>query len=767
MDSDTEVENIFTKRKDEEKLNRPPSSYGSMKSDSDDLEETTVEEGEEVEVAVLPEPPTRAVTGMQMFRCASPETLYTIGTEQTKPPGALVIETRSSDLEGLSDMDDQDEDEDEPLLTHSPEPPEPLELEDSMQTNENNQPGKLHPMQDLPHIFKTIQSALTGLTKGELLSFKMRFYHWERKLTLQQAMEGDLLDFVDKTIELLGLDHALSQTIETLRNIDKVAEANELHDKCQRALVRFQMNNNLRSKHRIIHEGIVQAGKQSFLNKVYVEPQISTCSYGGVYPSHELRPHPPTPVQVPGPDTFVSVNNLFRLLKDDGTPVRTVVTTGLAGVGMSLCVARFSMDWAEFRANRDLQFVISLSFQSLWILRTRTDPPEDMSFCNVLEYFLPDLKCLKYLQEESSNFLLIMDSYDQYQAPLDWKNAPVINDINTPVHLDVLTVNILRGNLIEGARKWILGRQAAVSQIPSKFIDIVTEIQGFSDEMKDEYMTKRFTEGRQAEKIIRHYKRSPTLDILARHPFVCWIVSAMYGGLLRSDDYGTHPPRLTLFLTEVMIIQMNRRLEFYYGQPQHSLKWSTKDCNLLMGMGKMAFKMMERKTSVFFEEDVKKVGLPLWEVVVSSGLCSELHTTASDCRRKFSFIHYTLQEFIAALYVFMMFHKESKNVLDAYSDLKPKFLTNTSAEVLVQNALALTLSSPLGLYDMFLRLLCGLMSPDCHFSLLRGYFYPHSYPKVAKLDEVQRLLEQSIRKAPENRVENLKECLRELIQSDD
>jgi len=34
-----------------------------MKSDSDDLEETKVEEGDEEEVAVLPEPPTQAVTG--------------------------------------------------------------------------------------------------------------------------------------------------------------------------------------------------------------------------------------------------------------------------------------------------------------------------------------------------------------------------------------------------------------------------------------------------------------------------------------------------------------------------------------------------------------------------------------------------------------------------------------------------------------------------------------------------------------------------------
>jgi len=88
--------------------------------------------------------------------------------------------------------------------------------------------------------------------------------------------------------------------------------------------------------------------------------------------------------------------------------------------------------------------------------------------------------------------------------------------------------------------------------------------------MKDEYLTKRLIEDGLAEKILRHYKRLPTLHILARHPFVCWIVSAMFVSRFRYEDYGIHPPRLTPFLIDMMIIQMNRRLEFYYGHPRHN-----------------------------------------------------------------------------------------------------------------------------------------------------------------------------------------------------
>lgn len=120
-----------------------------------------------------------------------------------------------------------------------------------------------------------------------------------------------------------------------------------------------------------------------------------------------------------------------------------------------------------------------------------------------------------------------------------------------------------------------------------------------------------------------------------------------------------------------------------------------------------------------------------------------------------------LKEFMAAFYVFLMFHTEGKNVLDS-GLFKFKF----NSKELVQCALERTLNSPLGDYDMFLRFLCGLLSPECHFELLSGFYFPRHTPKVSGLDNVKQLLEHKIQTAPADRVENLKECLRELTQRD-
>lgn len=117
-------------------------------------------------------------------------------------------------------------------------------------------------------------------------------------------------------------------------------------------LVRFHLKQFLIRKYEVIREGVVRAGKQNLLETIYVEPKVSTCPYGGIDLSHEFRQVCPTPLQVPGPDTFVSVNNLFRLQKNDGSLVRTLVTTGVPGIGLSVLTGKFCLDWAEEQANK-------------------------------------------------------------------------------------------------------------------------------------------------------------------------------------------------------------------------------------------------------------------------------------------------------------------------------------------------------------------------------------------------------------------------------
>ncbi|XP_076002194.1 NLR family CARD domain-containing protein 3 [Genypterus blacodes] len=787
MDDDAEVPRVLNhgdegerrpggEEKEERKRTRPPSSYGSMKSDSDEREYEVEDEDDEEDCVdcTFPdtfkfESPAPAAAGFQPPRSASPETLYTMTTQLTKPPGAMVIHTRAADfLE--DDEEKEEEEEDDILYADSPEPPEPVESDEVMQTEDNSQPGRLHPLQDLPHIFKSVLATLRRLTREELFKFKLCFSQWQSFVTVPELMEGDVLDFVDKILEVLGQDCSLLDTLRTLKSVNKVAEAEELRKTCDRAWIRYHLKTYLIRKHEVIHEGIPRPGKRNRLDTIYVQPQISVCGFGGVDPSHQIRPQPPSPLQIPCVDTSVRLNDLFRLRKEDGRPVRTAVTTGIPGIGMTVSVGKFCLDWAELRANRNLQFIIKLPFHSFWRLRDSPPPSKMMSIMEVIEYHHLECKDMKCLEEADCKFLIIMDSFDCYQATLDWENSPVLTDSHAPAHPDVLIVNLIRGNLLPGAFVWILGRRAAVSQIPAELIDVVTEIQGFSDEMKDDYLTRRFTDGALAANIVAHYQRLPMLRMLCRQPFICWMVATLFENSYRYVGYGVKPPKLTPFYINILVVQTNRKLQFYYNQTENNLKWSSKDKDMLMQMGKMALMMLEKNSSVFFEEDLKEQGLKLTEVTVFSGLCTELPAATSTARRTFCFIHLTYQEFMAALYVFGKFHMESqsKNVLDSMSKTKIFAVKGQSklAAGLLHSALDRTLRAPLGQYDMFLRFLCGLLCPGCHKTMLEGNLFPHNSPAVAGLGEVQQLLEKTIASAPQERLANLMECLRELTQED-
>ncbi|TNN34341.1 hypothetical protein EYF80_055499 [Liparis tanakae] len=96
--------------------------------------------------------------------------------------------------------------------------------------------------------------------------------------------------------------------------------------------------------------------------------------------------------------------------------------------------------------------------------------------------------------------------------------------------------------------------------------------------------------------------------------------------------------------------------------------------------------------------------------------------------------------------------------------------TDSQGERQTDSAVALALAAPRGRYDLFLRFLCGVLSPDCHGERLQGFLFGRRAPPVAGLGAARRLLEESVRTAEErhrDRLDNLRECLREMSQQDE
>lgn len=118
------------------------------------------------------------------------------------------------------------------------------------------------------------------------------------------------------------------------------------------------------------------------------------------------------------------------------------------------------------------------------------------------------------------------------------------------------------------------------------------------------------------------------------------------------------------------------------------------------------------------------------------------------------------QEFLAALYAFTMLYVDSQNVLSPGR--------KALAADLMQSALDWTLQSTPGPGNMFLRFLCGLFSPECHVSQLSMCLLGCKDVKLQGREQVQQLLQRRIQSVQgEDRVANLRECLREMTQTDE
>lgn len=62
------------------------------------------------------------------------------------------------------------------------------------------------------------------------------------------------------------------------------------------------------------------------------------------------------------------------------------------------------------------------------------------------------------------------------------------------------------------------------------------------------------------------------LNILARQPIVCWMVATLFEHCFQSDSYGVHPPRLTPFYVNILIVQTKRSLELYKKPENNKVK---------------------------------------------------------------------------------------------------------------------------------------------------------------------------------------------------
>ncbi|XP_056887688.1 uncharacterized protein LOC130525213 isoform X10 [Takifugu flavidus] len=463
-----------------------------------------------------------------------------------------------------------------------------------------------------------------------------------------------------------------------------------------------------------VTEGTNEAGSGTLLNKIYTELYITEGQSEEVDTQHEVRQLEITS-QKNIQDTPIKCQDIFKVLSEQQRHIRVVLTNGVAGVGKTFSVQKFSLDWAEGLENQDISLVLPLSFRELNLIRD-----EQHSLLSLLHVFHPTLQKIRAEDLTVWKLLIIFDGLDESRFSLGFNNHQLISDVTQVSLVEVLLVNLIQGNLLPSALIWITSRPAAAYQIPPSCVDRITEVRGFTDSQKEEYFRRRFSDEDLSKRIISHIKASRSLHIMCLIPVFCWITAIVLEDMMTRDQRGELPQTLTDLYSHFLMVQIKRKKQKYGGK-QRPEELTEADEELLLKLGRLAFEHLEKGNIMFYSEDVERCGLDVSEVSVYSGVCTEIFKRESVTFQKsvYCFVHLSIQEFLAAVYMFHCYTRKDTVVMNQFLEYSepndfswfPGLFNKhpaTSLDDFLRRALMESLKSENGHLDLFVRFLHGL-----------------------------------------------------------
>ncbi|KAF5891424.1 NACHT, LRR and PYD domains-containing protein 12-like, partial [Clarias magur] len=534
--------------------------------------------------------------------------------------------------------------------------------------------------------------------------------------------------------------------ITDTRHVPESAAVNEFQKK-------FRLN--LKKKFECVNGVIINQENRTLLNEIYTELYITEGDSGDVNKEHEVRQIEAASRRTTTEETPIKCSDIFKSLSEQDKPIRTVLTKslskkpkpirtvltkGVAGIGKTVSVQKFILDWAEGKANQDVSLIFPLPFRELNLMKD-----QKLSLMELLHVCFKETKETEMSSLEK--VLFIFDGLDEYHFSLDFQNTVRVCDVTESVSVPVLLINLIKGNLLPSALIWITSRPAAADQIPSECVDRVTEVRGFRDTQKEEYFRKRISDQSLANDIITHLKSLRSLYIMCHIPVFCWISAAVLERMLGEAESGEIPKTLTQMYTHFLIIQINIIRE-KYSEKQES------DEEMLLKLGRLAFQQLEKHNLIFYDEDLRECDIDVTEAAVYSGVCTQIFRQECELHQStvYCFVHLSIQEHLAALYVHLMFMREKRNVLQQSQSF------NTISDVHV-NAIDQALESQTGHLDLFLRFLLGL-SLKSNQNILHNLVTGSSSQSQEKI--VQYIKWVISKNPPKDKSINLFHCLNEL-----
>uniref|UniRef100_A0A3P8V3T8 NACHT domain-containing protein n=1 Tax=Cynoglossus semilaevis TaxID=244447 RepID=A0A3P8V3T8_CYNSE len=328
--------------------------------------------------------------------------------------------------------------------------------------------------------------------------------------------------------------------------------------------------------------------------------------------------------------------HIFQPAPDESLPPRNVFTLGMAGIGKTFASMKFILDWADGTANKSINFIFPLSFRELNLIKE-----EEHSFQELIHRLFPAMKRSEITNYDQYQVLVVLDGLDECRLDLNFRESKHLTDVKQKTTVNVLLVNLIKGNLLPKAQVWITTRP-----------------------QKEEYFKKRFNKEDLVNQILEHVRKSRSVHIMCHIPVFCWITAKVLEDFVQRNQEEGMPKTLTdmyiCFLFDILGAESI---------------WNERNKKTILSLAKVAFDELEKGNFLFTEDSLPK-NIVEGKAAVFSGLLTQVKREGCEWITNFyCFVHLSIQEFLAALHVIQTFNNEGKNL-----DLFLRFLLGLSVE---------------------------------------------------------------------------------------
>ncbi|XP_034067547.1 NLR family CARD domain-containing protein 3-like isoform X2 [Gymnodraco acuticeps] len=612
---------------------------------------------------------------------------------------------------------------------------------------------------DLDSIFMLLEENIVTFVKNELKKIQTVLTSDYPECLESQREDEEVLDGEDEEQRRSSKEAFLNISLHFLRSMKQEELADLLHSRTAAAVCQRKLKSTLKERFQYVFEGIAKAGNPTLLNQIYTELYITEGGAAEVNDEHEVRQIETASRKPHRPETTIRQEDLFKVSPGRDAPIRAVMTKGVAGIGKTVLTQKFTLDWAEGKANQDIQFTFPFTFRELNVVRENK-----YSLVELIHHFFSETRDAGICRFDQFPVVFIFDGLDECRLPLDFHNNEILTDVTESTSVDMLLTNLIRGKLLPSARLWITTRPAAANQIPPEFVHMVTEVRGFTDPQKEEYFRKRFRDQEQAGTIISHIKTSRSLHIMCHIPVFCWISASVLEDVLKTREGGKLPKTLTEMYIHFLVVQSKVKNIKYDGGAEIDAHWSPKSRKMMKSLGKLAFEQLLKGNLIFYESDLTECGIDIRAASVYSGVFTQVFREERGLyqHKVFCFVHLSVQEFLAALHVHMTFINSGVNLM---SETQPTCQRRKGYEGKLirfyQSAVDKALQSPNGHLDLFLRFLLGL-SLETNQTYLKGLLTQTKGCPDTNQQTVQYIKKKMNEDLSPERSINLFHCLNEL-----